>query len=467
MSLDTSNGPVSKLHYLIPASKPGVELCYNLLSSAANRFPVPTLLGYNGTGEFDAGASYLAKLRAIGRYLDQLDSKDDDDLVLIVDGYDVIMQLPPEVLIERYFELVNRSEAYMAKRFGLSIEDVRSRDMRQRLFWGPDMFCFPDDATAARCWAVPESNLLSEDPLSKNGKTHLNDVRYLNSGTAIGPIAEMRTLIAAALAEIEETYDTNYVLRNFDQYYVNNLFGRQEYYRSILATGREPTGGPDNRRIPEKRRDDQETEYHIAIDYKSALFQPRAGYNAFLSYLRFNKPGYHAYMTKDVLALGEDFVRRDIKMPSNVLFAVGRLYNSIPEAHPGLVASSWIGSVDFGVNLITNHIYAVWHCTGKKGPLYSEVVRMWWYRFARSLVKATVKAFQNGELITSQLVDGRNWAPKMVYPELESLHDELGGAWTDYDGGQFVEWEQLCGSYKEKLFGGEEGPLLIMASGDR
>ena len=476
---EATQGPVSKFHYLIPAAKPSLELCYNLLSSAANRFPVPTLVGYNATADSHHAVS---RLRTIAHHLDQLGPENDNDLVLIADGHGVVVQLPAEVLIERYFEARKRSEVIMAQRLGLSVDDACARGMRQTLFWGPDMRCSPDDPSAARCWAVPESGVLSDDPRTKNGRVTFHDVRYLNAGTAMGPVGEMRTLMAAALAEMEEQqqqHDAQSDLDSSEQYHVSNLFGRQEYYRTLNTTGREPQGGPDNRRIPEKQHEDQQTEHHMAVDYKSILFQPRSGgYGAFLSRLRFSRPGFKARVDSDVFGQGEDFVPRDMHMPTNVRYALVRLYDSIPRAHPGQMARSWVGAVELGVNLVANHIYAVWHCSsgaddseggGSRQLVPREAARMWWYRYARSLVKATVRAFQNGELITHQLMDGRQWAPKMAYPDRKTLRDELGGAWTDSgsgDGKEFVEWETLCGRYGEELFAGEDVPAMIMASGD-
>jgi hypothetical protein len=449
---------------LIPASEPSLELCHNLLSSAANRFPVPTLVGFHGTGDFDAGVAHIAKLRSIDRYLAQLNPEEDTDLVLIVDGYDVLMQLPPEILIERYFETVSSSEAYLAQRLGIRTEDVRARGMRQTVFWGPDKFCFPDDDTAARCWALPESNILPTAEFGK-GQFDFLDVRYLNSGTAIGPVSEMRALVAATLAEIEASSPED-VHRRSDQYWIANLFGRQEYYRSLEVTGKEPEGGPEDRRVPTKRYEGMQTEYHIALDYHSALFQGKAGYAQYLNYLRFNRDQFKTRVSRDVFGLGSDFHAYDIEMPSNVPSALSKLYDSIPQAHPGSVASDWVKNVELGVNVITKHIFAVWHCTGTKEHFTSESRKMWWYRFARSLVEATVQAFQDGELITDRLLDGRRWAPKMVYPDHRSLDDSLGGAWTDLEGGHFVEWGELCGRYHEPLFKGEEGPMNIVASGD-
>lgn len=452
---------ISKFHYLIPASKSNLHLCFNLVSSAANRYPVPTILGWNGAGLFDAAKTHLAKLRAIERYLNALESEEDDDLVVIVDGYDIILQLPPEIMIERYFEVANKADARIARRFGISVKEARARGLRETIFWGPDKICWPIDAAESRCWAVPESSLPPDafGPQTGNGDMLFSNPRWLNSGTVIGPVGDMKALIAATMEEINATYNTEYEFKESDQYYISNIWGRQEYYRSLKALpGEEVRGGPPDRHIPSVRSEHQKTEFHIGIDYESALFQTKAGYEPFFGYLEFNTSGLNGNMNVDMFGEGDDFVPFDISMPANVYSALGKLYESIADIHPGMVTNDWIRTIKLGTNFITEHIFPLWHCTGPKQWIVDEFPKMWFYPYAEPLVKATVKAFQGDELITNHLVDGRKWAPKNRYPGRDALTDELGGAWTDLNGGGFVEWHELCGSHAGKLFGGDEPP---------
>lgn len=458
---DTPAAKVSKMHYLIPASKANKRLCLNLASSAANRYPVPSILGYHGTGLFDAAITHLAKLRAIEVYLNNLEPEEDDDLVVIVDGYDIILQLPPQIMIERYFQVVNYADARIAQRFGISVQEARDRGLRNTVIWGPDKICWPIDWAEPRCWAVPSSNLPPDifGPKSGNGDMIYNDPRWLNSGTVIGPIDDMRALITATMEEINASYTTEYEFSESDQYYISNIWGRQEYFRSVKALkGGEVGGGPGDRRLPTTRTDGQRTEYHIGIDYESAIFQTKAGYEPFFGYLQFNTSGLTANMDVDMFEEGVNFVPYEIEMPANVYTALVRLFDSIADSHPGTLASDWIRTIKLNVNYVTEHIFALWHCTGPKDPIVGEYPRLWFYPYARSLIKATVKAFQGGELITDHLVDGRKWAPKNRYPGKDAMSDELGGAWTDLNGGQFVEWHELCGEFADHLFGGEEPP---------
>ncbi|KJZ77517.1 hypothetical protein HIM_03241 [Hirsutella minnesotensis 3608] len=449
----------SRLHYLIPASHPNLQLCYNLVSSAVNRYPTPTLLGWNASGQFNASMTHLAKLRNVKRYLHSLPARDDDDLVLIVDAYDIIHQLPAEVMLERYFEVADRADASLAARFNISVSEARKRNLRQTVFWGPDKVCFPLDPRAARCWAVPPSSLgpTAYGPRSGNGELDFNDPRWLNSGTVMGPVADMRRLIDATMDEITATYDETFELRDSDQYYVSNVWARQEYWRSKkLLQGAEVPGGPIDRILPDEKTGGNNSELHVAIEYESALFQTKAGNDPFLTRLAFGDENYTSIVKTDTLQLGDAFKPFSIKMPENVRSTLSRLYDSVPETHPGKTSSDWLRTINLGVNVVTKHIYALWHCTGPKDGLDAEYREQWWYPFAESLVKAAVKSSQSRDALSSRRIDGRLWAPMMIYPSDKVLGSNvLGGAWSDAGGNSFVPWSELCGPHEETLFQGE------------
>ncbi|KAH7321364.1 hypothetical protein B0I35DRAFT_450703 [Stachybotrys elegans] len=450
----------SQLHFLIPASQTNIHLCYNVVSAVANRYPVPMLLGWHGRGLLDAHKTHLAKLRAIQRYLNKLEDKEDDDLVVIVDGYDIIMQLPPIVMIERYFKMVDKADARLAKRFDISVKEARELGLRQTIFWGPDKICWPINWKAARCWAVPSTDLGPKafGPKSGNGEMYFADPRWLNSGTVIGPAGDMRKMIDATMEEIEATYDADFPQSESDQYYLSNLWGRQEYYRSLVAAnGGEVHGGPQDREVPLVREDDQETEYHISIDYESALFQTKAGYEPFFGYMQYNQTGLKAKMDVDMFKAGDEFKPYDIEMPKTVSKVMAKLYDAIPEAHPGSDSKDWLSVVSLGTNYVTKHIYALWHCTGPKEWIDKQFPTLWFYPFVRPLLKAAVKASQEGEFISEELIDGRQWVPKTWFPSAEDLDSEYGGAWSDKNGTSFVPWADLCAKNEHILFGGEAG----------
>ncbi|CRK19170.1 hypothetical protein BN1708_017729, partial [Verticillium longisporum] len=188
---------------------------------------------------FDAKAAHIAKLRAITRYLHGPTAGEDDDLVIVVDGFDVLAQIPAETLIQRYFDVAAAADQRLADQRGLTVEEVHSKGLRQTVLWGTDKGCFPSSGNGdekqrdPRCWLVPFSTLPRYvwGPETGTGGLPFSDSRFVNSGTVIGPLGDLRTLIDATLALIEDTFDPEYKYHNSDQYYVSTLYARQEYQR--------------------------------------------------------------------------------------------------------------------------------------------------------------------------------------------------------------------------------------------
>ncbi|KAG5984895.1 hypothetical protein E4U55_002650 [Claviceps digitariae] len=464
-STQVSGERTSRLHFLIPASNSNLQLCYHLASAGANRYPVPTLLGWNGQGEFDASIQHKAKLRSLKRYLDSLKKPEEsDDLVVLADAYDVLHQLPPEILIERYFEIVEKANAHLAQRMGLSVEQLVKRGMKQTVFFGPDKVCWPPDENAARCWAAPPSSLGANPFGPDRGPDEIlsKDPRWLNSGTIIGPVSDMRTVINAAMAEIEATYDESYWQHGSDQYYLANIFGRQEYWRNRTFLGDKAFGDNPvpNRIIPEKRPDTKETELHMAIEYESSLFQLKGGNELYIGYLQFNLADQTANINIDLFEQGAKFRPYSIRMPDNVRTALINLYDSVPDAHPGASAESWIELAHVATNFVTKHIYNIWHCTGGKEAIDFEYTKMWFYPFVKSLLRETVKAWQRKDPISTKLIDGRKWVPARYYPDKGVSEEEYGGAWSDESHDTFVTWKEMCGFSEGTLFWGQQATGL-------
>lgn len=85
---------------------------------------------------------HLAKVEGILKYLDRLESSVEyaEDLVLIVDGYDLWLQLGPEVLLRRYYELNAAANARLIETYGEKA--VIANDIRQTIVFGPDKVSF-------------------------------------------------------------------------------------------------------------------------------------------------------------------------------------------------------------------------------------------------------------------------------------------------------------------------------------
>ena len=99
-----------QLAVILLADRPGHNLCKVVSSIIALGYPAPMIVNWGSApanGDGGVGASQLAKIAGTLNYLDwATDGRaperltlDDGDLVLILDAYDVWMQLPPSVLL--------------------------------------------------------------------------------------------------------------------------------------------------------------------------------------------------------------------------------------------------------------------------------------------------------------------------------------------------------------------------------
>lgn len=458
----------ARFHYLIPASNTNRRLCFALVSGAVNRYPVPSLVGWNATGLLSAATTHLAKLHAIQRYLDRLSPDEDEDLVLIVDGYDVVMQLPPDVMIRRYFQVRDAEDSRNAKRFGLSVPQLKARGLATTLFFGADKICWPVDWRAPRCWAVPESPMPGKafGDKTNNGDMNYLIPRWLNSGTLMGPAADMREYVAATLYEILNSYDEKYAHSESDQFYLANVWGRQEYFRSrrLLEDGdgkKDVEGGPSDRELPRVYDRTEPVEFHVGVDYESVLFQTKAGYeqwNDWVSYDSSLAAGPEdlpsTTVDRDLKDEGPSFQPYTIPLPADVESSLRALYASI--SGPSADTSTWIRRVKLGTNFITRQVWGLWHVTGDKTPLEDQFTKFWFYPHARSLLKAGVEAMQTADVISETAIGGKRWVHKSTYPERGELRDELGGAWSDEDGGRWLDFGSLCKEWEGDVLGGEK-----------
>lgn len=161
----------------------------------------------------------------------------DDDLVVLVDGYDIWFQLKPDVLVKRYLSITQHHDQRLADQFG----SKAARDaagVRQKVLFSAQKRCWPKEATHPACYAVPPSTL-PPDVYGVGTDTNVDDEknpyvkyrqRYLNSGAAIGPAAALSAIFERALEKAEK--DKNI---GSDQGIFAEIFGEQEYYRHVAA----------------------------------------------------------------------------------------------------------------------------------------------------------------------------------------------------------------------------------------
>ena len=134
----------SDLHVLIPASRPDPNLCKAILSGNVLGYPRPTIIDWNQTFDdpaFVEGGSHLAKINGTAQYLYSLDLSRDEDLVLMIDGYDAWLQLRPQTLIDRFFDINSRADERIASEMGGAT--VGRTGVFQKIIFGCQKRCWP------------------------------------------------------------------------------------------------------------------------------------------------------------------------------------------------------------------------------------------------------------------------------------------------------------------------------------
>ncbi|KAF5005458.1 hypothetical protein FDECE_8123 [Fusarium decemcellulare] len=458
--LSTSN-KISRLHYLVPANVVNPHVCAVVASALVNRYSIPTVLGYKGEGFMDAQRAHIAKLRAIRHYL-RTSGGAKDDLVIIVDGFDVMAQLPAETMIERYFQMTAEADQRLADQRGITVKELHSRGLRQTLLWGTDKGCFPIGDNDPRCWLVPFSTLprYKWGPRSNNGELIYSDSRFLNSGTVIGPLADLHTFIDAAISLIEDNWDHDYFFRDSDQYYISTLYARQEYHRALDLNGGEFPDPIEGRNLPKKKEgDDDITEYHVVVDFESSFTQTQCHNNRFMYKLQYDNYDLTAHIGQDLLQEGETFKPYKIQMPSTLYQALLRVYDSLAlEDRPGMTDRNWVRSLKLGTNIGTEKIYAFYHNTCDKAGFVNKYHDAWFFPLIQPLLRAAVKGIQDKKPIGPRPIDGRIWMPARHYPV--DLQDEFGGVFTDMEGEEFIPLQSFCSEDLMSVIGEEmEFPL--------
>lgn len=132
------------LHLLIPADHKDVNLCKTMLSAAVAGYPTPTLINWGA--KFDdktlvAGGSHLAKISGVLEYLRTLGPERDDDLLLLVDGYDIWFQLRPSALVSRFHAINNEANTRIQQTMGSKA--AAAEGITQDIIFSAQKRCWP------------------------------------------------------------------------------------------------------------------------------------------------------------------------------------------------------------------------------------------------------------------------------------------------------------------------------------
>lgn len=127
-------------------------------------YPNPTIVAWQeSTEQHNAlgGGSHLAKISKTLEYLNSLEPDQDDELVLMMDGYDIWFQLPVEAMARMYHRANERENARLRSRLGRAA-DIEG--IRQDIIFGAGKRCAPNLLWSIACYPRKRPNLTSDAP---------------------------------------------------------------------------------------------------------------------------------------------------------------------------------------------------------------------------------------------------------------------------------------------------------------
>ncbi|USW58778.1 hypothetical protein Slin15195_G120970 [Septoria linicola] len=444
-----------RLHLLIPATSTNDELCKLLLSAQVLGYPTPVLINYGDHEAKDGYVQHLAKVEGILRYLEKLERSDEymEDLVLIIDGYDIWFQLRPDVLIKRFYAINAAANSRTIERYGEKL--FAEREMYQSVVFGPDKLCWPVDFSRPACWAVPDSTMsdYAFGPLFEHEDRDKNPAKWLNSGTVMGTTRDLKDIFNATLEAINFNHVTD-----SDQYYFANLWGDQEFERltnrpDLLEKAKSKLyydeEDPNNNTLvrTEPITFGKRTEYHIGIDYDSSMFQTLAFWKGQLAWTReidsWSPPADTHFMPENPWEIN---LSEDILASRPPFESIDYGFNHTNSTPPG-----W-ESVELAYNVLTHQHPVLMHVTGN--PFEKNFRKYWWSRmwFQKKAEKLRLATHREDEkLISQEPIGNLLWYAAEPTEDAEEIVDGgKGGAWTDRRG--WVSWRRLCRESEGELY---------------
>jgi hypothetical protein len=460
----------NKVHVLIPVTDTHPNLCRSLLTYAINGWPRPTLVAW--AQKFDDpkmlhGGSHLGKITGvldwIGAESERLKATAspaaaaafEDELVAMLDGYDMWVQLPVHVFVSRFETLLRLEDRRIALRMGRAAE---AEGVRAKVVFGASKRCGPNKNNTIACYPIPESPLPADlfgpgtdTDSGFNAYAHVRQ-RYLVAGFAVGRVRDIRATFQEAhrrmklcLAEPPSDDDKMYIChRGSDQSLFTQVWGHQEFHREVMRRhhrteeerlleekpqrllsaktpgGRRPVStnegqvidDPLNPSFPHEEMDEtylpgQPFEYGITVDYFSSLTHSTS--NAIWDAGFVDRPNPYTINVAPVMP----------DRPTNCT------HLTIPPADFNVQAPAW-RDLPMYTELCTGSVPAVVHLNDAswKRRLGELWPRTWWYGRARRLLDQRRR--KDGPL--------------------------AGGARTDT--GADLSWDDLCpAAYDEEVFG--------------
>ena len=466
-----------QLHVLIPASETNDRLCKTLLSSFLLNYPSPTLINFGKvfTGDTWDKGSHAGKIGGVYDFLSKDEKVYDGDLVLVIDGYDVWFQLPPEVLVKRYITLIRAANKRLQTQYGFTLASSKEPAARRRdetvqkytqtVIFGADKLCWPNASDEPACASLPESILPPDvygPETDKDSEGFKNRPKYLNSGALIGPVNDVRAIYERALEKIGQGRGAV-----GDQFIFAEILGEQEHSRQkFLATAATPCYvNPFGDLFPSISYSntanmvgnstsivDQDLEFSAGLDYTSSLFQTMTHSADDIRYIVFSNTS-HSDSGSSPEELPPDILSARLPFPVNDLFNNLTTNTIIPlsfdlDSLPAIDSNTW-NDVQLAVNRKSTSsgystVPTLLHVNGDKSILDSWWPSMWYQQYARALLRQYIRTPQ--PFI---------WGSTTGKDTMWDLRGGRGGVWTA--DGRWSEWGRICQGVERTVFGDDKG----------
>ncbi|KAJ9667704.1 hypothetical protein H2201_002239 [Coniosporium apollinis] len=462
-----SQKPIPSLHLLLLASTATPDLCKTVLSTFLLGYPPPTLINWKKEwdGEDADQERNAAKIRGVYDYLqDAKNNVADEDLVLVIDGYDVWFQLPSEVLIEEYQRLIAEANERSRRKYGPMDDKPWLPRFRHSIVFGADMVCWPNAENSTACRAVPDSPLPKNEHTGQtNTETLISGPKYLNSGAIMGPAEDLMALYEEAMRRPQ------YHLQHGadDQYVFAEIFGEQECTREFmyqstrsaaarwkdwlsqrLGYSTPSTLTQTNLTLIENHR----YEYRISLDYASTLFATFTASTppslAFTTHANSSTSLPRSLLNSAPPFATPPAADAATSIPSTTIPIHDHL-DALPppdtpwSALPLLTSSS--GSIPAGIHFSTHPnnpaTVAFTTTTINRTAIWTN---LWYQPPSRALLRRYFRGHQGPAALLT--------ASATLPTGPRGGH---GGVWTDR--GEWMGWSEVCGDWHEEVFGDGAG----------
>ncbi|SCV54131.1 uncharacterized protein FFB14_13488 [Fusarium fujikuroi] len=403
-----------RLSIVLPANNPDHDLCKVITSALALGYPAPVIVNWGKTYDKSKGwkgGSHLAKVTGTLEYLDSVSNPDtpdenrleENDIVVLTDSYDVWFQLPPEILLQRYHEANRQANQRLASQWN----GRGMPPMEQTIIISAQKKCFPPPSSGSvlRCDQLPESPARQDlyGPNTDKDPEVFHDVRpkYLNSGSMIGPVGDMRKYFRRVHERMQRGLVNGKDLYS-DQGIFGEIFAEQEIWRRWL---RKNTVSRKDRSFDVMHSD---FEYHVGLDYTQNLFIPTVFEEQDGEIIALNN---ETGIAEKSVSLGIeprlDGVPDDIQSSTNPL--------NMHVLHDPADWGDMPVYADFYSTAIPVVVHHNAHKDGAKKRRYLWWDRIWFFPYLRQLIKAQL-AIVEAEPLLDIAVNGE----RLVYWESRS-----------------------------------------------